>query len=256
MSSNPRRSNSTIRNKQRAYWKARGLPCGICGQAIDYSLGYIKDPLTGKHRMHPMAFVIDEIIPVSRWREGGYSSPEACALDVSNQRPAHYICNARRGNGTRGNGVIHVVCGAPCSGKSSFVANNKHNDDIVIDLDVIAQSIGCTHTHGASGIYLRTAQAMRRAAIDEILRHHYSAWIIHTQPSRDDIIRYETCGAIVHTLDPGMDVCLQRARDDNRPDGTAKAIVDWYDKAGNELLDHVLTSKRECVNPAQPFSDW
>ena len=42
--------------------------------------------------MHPMAFVIDEIVPVSN---GG--DP----LDFSNTRPAHYICNARRGDGTR-----------------------------------------------------------------------------------------------------------------------------------------------------------
>ena len=49
--------------------------------------------------MHPMAFVIDEKVPVSRYWEGGYSSKEACAQDVNNQRPAHWICNAKRGNG-------------------------------------------------------------------------------------------------------------------------------------------------------------
>ena len=96
---NPRRSNSAIRNKQRAYWKSRGLPCSICGLPIDYSLGMITDDATGKRFMHPYSFVIDEIIPVSKWREGGYKSPEECALDISNQRPAHYICNAKRGNG-------------------------------------------------------------------------------------------------------------------------------------------------------------
>jgi hypothetical protein len=96
---NPRRSNSALRNKQRAYWKSRGLPCGICGKPIDYSLGMITDA-TGKRFMHPLAFVIDEIIPVSKWREGGYSSPEQCAQDINNQRPSHYICNAKRGNGS------------------------------------------------------------------------------------------------------------------------------------------------------------
>ena len=39
-----------------------------------------------------MSFVVDEIVPVSL---GG--DP----LDFDNTRPAHYICNARRGNGTR-----------------------------------------------------------------------------------------------------------------------------------------------------------
>lgn len=52
--------------------------------------------------MHPLSFVIDELIPVSRWKEFGYSSPEACANDWSNLAPAHYICNLKRGNAMPG----------------------------------------------------------------------------------------------------------------------------------------------------------
>ena len=50
------------------------------------------DRVTGKRRPHPMSFVVDEIVPVSK---GG--DP----LDFGNTRPAHWICNARRGDGTR-----------------------------------------------------------------------------------------------------------------------------------------------------------
>ncbi|MBQ3329236.1 MAG: hypothetical protein IJI35_14650 [Kiritimatiellae bacterium] len=96
---NPRRANGSKRNRHRQYWKSLGLPCALCGKPIDYSLGLVTDPVTGRKRMHPMAFVIDEKVPVSRYWEGGYSSKEACAQDVNNQRPAHWICNAKRGNG-------------------------------------------------------------------------------------------------------------------------------------------------------------
>lgn len=49
---------------------------------------------------HPMSFEVDEIVPVSRYWEGGYASAEQCALDFGNTRPAHRrrICNQRRGN--------------------------------------------------------------------------------------------------------------------------------------------------------------
>lgn len=254
MSHNPRRSNSTLRNKQRKYWKQRGLPCGICGQPIDYSLHYITDERTGKRRMHPYAFVVDEIIPVSRWREGGYSSPEACALDLSNQRPAHYICNARRGDGTHGSGIVHVVCGAPCSGKSTFIANNKNDGDIVIDLDAIAQAIGYADTHGARGNMLRVAQAARLGAISEILRRRCGAWIIHTQPSPEDITRYETSGAVFHICDPGIEACLQRATDEGRPDGTAKAIREWYANKDFALPEQKRMRKAKKIE--QPFDNW
>lgn len=253
MGGNPRRSNGTLRNKQRAYWKQRGLPCGICGQPIDYSLGYIVDEVTGKRIPHPLSFVIDEIIPVSRWREGGYSSPEACAQDMGNQRPAHYICNARRGDGTRGSGIVHVVVGAPCSGKSTFVRQNKNDGDVVIDMDAIAQALGYSQEHGATGNYLRVALAARLGAIGEVLRKRCGAWIIHTQPKPGDIARYENSGAVFHVCDPGIEVCLQRAEDDDRPAGTQDAIRKWYANAGFALPK---VNKKPAEKLAMPFDDW
>ena len=95
---NVRYKNGSARRKIRARWKASGAPCALCGKPIDYSLGFIVDPRTGKRRPHPMSFVVDEIIPVSRYREGGFDSPEQAATTWSNTQPAHYICNARKGN--------------------------------------------------------------------------------------------------------------------------------------------------------------
>ncbi len=91
MSSNPRHSNGNFRRKMRARFKARGDPCGICRGRfgpIDYS--------APSDAAHPLSFVIDEIRPVSRWREFGYDSPEAAARDVDNLQAAHWCCNAAK----------------------------------------------------------------------------------------------------------------------------------------------------------------
>lgn len=87
---NPRYSNGARRRAIRARWKAIGAPCSLCGKPIDYALP----------AGHPMAFEVDEIVPVSRYWEGGYASAEQCAIDFRNTRPAHRrrICNQRRGN--------------------------------------------------------------------------------------------------------------------------------------------------------------
>ncbi len=77
--STSRYANGSARRKVRAWLKAQGRPCHICGRAIDYSLP----------AGHPMSFEVDEIVPVSK---GG--SP----IDRSNVAPAHRICNERRGN--------------------------------------------------------------------------------------------------------------------------------------------------------------
>ena len=93
MSNNPRHSNHTLRRKYRARFKAMGAPCGICHGA----LGEIHYDEPSDH-LHPLSFVIDEIRPVSRWREFGYDSPRQAAEDWSNLQAAHYCCNQKKGN--------------------------------------------------------------------------------------------------------------------------------------------------------------
>lgn len=89
--SNPRYANGNGRRKLRRRLASEERGCWICRafgrpDAIDYSL-----PST-----HPLGFVVDELTPVARWREGGYESPTACALDPKNVDAAHRCCNLWR----------------------------------------------------------------------------------------------------------------------------------------------------------------
>lgn len=90
--SNPRYANGNLRRKNRARLKAMGLPCHICGKPIHYD-----EPSDYKH---PWSFVVDEIKPVSRWKEFGYESARACAEDFDNLGSAHYLCNQIKSNKT------------------------------------------------------------------------------------------------------------------------------------------------------------
>ena len=82
-----------MRRKHRARLKAMGLPCGICQGRLGPI--HYDEPSDADH---PLSFVIDEIRPVSRWKQFGYESPEAAAQDWDNLQPAHWICNSRKGN--------------------------------------------------------------------------------------------------------------------------------------------------------------
>nr|DAP93902.1 MAG TPA: HNH endonuclease [Caudoviricetes sp.] len=92
---NPRYSNGALRRKYRARFKAMECPCGICKGGLGPI--HYDEPSDARH---PLSFVIDEIRPVSRWKEFGYNSPRAAAEDWSNLQPAHYCCNAAKGNRT------------------------------------------------------------------------------------------------------------------------------------------------------------
>ena len=88
---NPRSANGNLRRKYRARFKAIGAECGICHGRFG-PIHY--DEPSDAH--HPLSFVIDEIRPVSRWREFGYPSARAAAEDWTNLQAAHYCCNAAK----------------------------------------------------------------------------------------------------------------------------------------------------------------
>lgn len=99
---NPRMANGNRRRKYRARFKAMGAPCGICKGRLGEI--HYDEPSDAQH---PLSFVIDEIKPVSRWNEFGYSSARQCAEDWSNLQAAHWICNSRKSNKTS-YGVITI----------------------------------------------------------------------------------------------------------------------------------------------------
>lgn len=90
--SNPRYHNGNLRRKYRARLKAMGAECGICKGRLGPI--HYDEPSDADH---PLSFVIDEIAPISRYREFGYESKEAACADWHNLQAAHYCCNAAKG---------------------------------------------------------------------------------------------------------------------------------------------------------------
>lgn len=104
MATNPRYSNGALRRKYRARFKAMGASCGICNGR----LGEIHYDEPSDHK-HPLSFVIDEIKPVSRWREFGYASAEDACKDFNNLQAAHYCCNQAKSNHVLSDKVVKRV---------------------------------------------------------------------------------------------------------------------------------------------------
>ena len=90
---NPRYQNGNLRRKHRARFQAMDAPCGICKGKLGPI--HYDEP---SDSAHPLSFVIDEIKPMSRWKEFGYPSAAAACNDWNNLQAAHYCCNASKGN--------------------------------------------------------------------------------------------------------------------------------------------------------------
>jgi len=81
----------TVRN----HWKAKRLPCAVCGRAIDYDGPTFLTTITGKQRLNPRALVVGHI--VSRYHAKRYGWTETQINDISNTQPEHRACSNRSG---------------------------------------------------------------------------------------------------------------------------------------------------------------
>lgn len=125
--------------------------------------------------------------------------------------------------------MIHVIMGPPCAGKSTFVAEHAAEGDIRVDFDRLAQALGSSVPHGAKGDVASVAFQARQAVIDAVLDGiGVDSWIIHTTPDPVQMERYKEKEAEITVLDPGIEVCLERAEQDGRPEASVEAIHAWY----------------------------
>jgi len=125
--------------------------------------------------------------------------------------------------------TVTIVVGAPCAGKSTYVDAEHADDDVVVDFDRLAQALGSSTPHDATDDVRRATHAARYSAIAQALEVETDSWVVETSPTPERVALYVDAGAEFVLLDPGIDMCLQRAEDDDRPEGTDDTIRAWYE---------------------------
>ena len=135
--------------------------------------------------------------------------------------------------------MIHIVTGPPCAGKSTYIREHAKDGDLLVDYDLIAQALGSKNSHAAEGIIKQAAFDAREGAIRSALKETGAeSWIIHTTPSAEHVKLYEEAGAEFIALDPGYDVCMDRAKQDERPQQTIDGIEKWYSGRKGGKMTH------------------
>ena len=125
--------------------------------------------------------------------------------------------------------MIHVLTGPPCAGKSTYIGKHAKKGDLIVDYDEIAVTLGAKEKWNPVGIIQKAAMKAREAAISAALRDaDAESWIIQSRLSEELRKSYEDAGAEIVELDPGKDVCIERAKRDGRPKNIFLAIEGWY----------------------------
>ena len=139
--------------------------------------------------------------------------------------------------------MIHILTGAPCSGKSTYVEQNAKAGDLVVDFDKIAVVLGSADAHDAKGIVREAAFSARSEAIETALKNPTAeSWIIHTFPTAEQLLTYDEAGAEFVYLDADRETCLERAQADKRPQATIDGINKYFAEAKSNDMEHKTKS--------------
>ena len=130
---------------------------------------------------------------------------------------------------------VTVVCGAPASGKSTYVGKHASPRDLVIDVDVIASQLTGKPLHDSTFNERLQAARVRNKLLASLAGpcDYRRCWLIITASS--EYKRHwwrDKLGADLVVLEPDKRTCLQRLADDPHRCAAAKqrarqAILDW-----------------------------
>ena len=126
--------------------------------------------------------------------------------------------------------MIRVITGPPCSGKSTYIREHAAPGDLIVDYDDIVEALGGKR-YEADGLIRDAAVAARKSAIMSAMGGETDAWIVDTVHKE----KFSEDEEVIE-LDPGQDICIERAKADERPQSTFDGIEAWYSgKKGNTM---------------------
>lgn len=129
---------------------------------------------------------------------------------------------------------LTIVCGPPCAGKTTYIAERAAFADMVIDLDVIAEGIDPSYAQWTGALtpsLLNRAIRARNAMLGALERKRDGkAWFIVSAPTHAERDWWQAkLGGELVLLHPGVSECRRRAI----ARGTPKAVdgIDEWERA-------------------------
>lgn len=148
----------------------------------------------------------------------------ACPTQGCHELVARGYCSRCLARHRVATGRVVLVAGAPCSGKSTWVADQLTEGDLVVDYDAIAAAIGSTQSHDHAESLRPFICAARDALLDRLERPHsiQTVYVIRCDPEP------MLPGAKLHVMPTSREECHRRADDAGRPASWHHLINRWF----------------------------
>jgi 5-methylcytosine-specific restriction protein A len=151
---------------------------------------------------------------------------------------------------------VTIVCGPPCSGKTTYVNDRATAEDLIISLDDIMMELDPSYVHwsGAVPEIMDSATRVRNALLGSLAdRKHGKAWFIVSAPSPAERDWWHSkLGGEIVLLHPGADECKNRAIARGTPRAQS-GIDEWERKARMPWSPKMPNSK---IKPAIGLDGW
>lgn len=152
------------------------------------------------------------------------------SLNPDNIMLIHFRCHNKiheRFEGFRQN--VYIVYGSPCAGKEEWVDDVANDDDLILNIDRIWESICNSDRLHKPNRLKRNVFGIRDAVIDQIRTRTgmwRNAYVIGGYPLKTDRDRLcDLLNASTIFIDTSKEECLARAKNDQQKE----YIEDWFD---------------------------
>ena len=120
-----------------------------------------------------------------------------------------------------------VVCGPPRAGKNTYITEHADPNDLILDLDMLAQEKGIARERNRSKAEINTLIRERNSRLADFCRgktEHPKCWMISTAGSFRQRKFWRELGAELVVINPGVTICKQRIMEDTRKEEYVKQI--------------------------------
>ncbi len=131
---------------------------------------------------------------------------------------------------------VYLVCGAPGSGKTTYVMQHKESGDFILDLDIIRQALGAPHK--TAECFQRQILMIRDMLYSEIANQRIgckNVWVISGLPQRSKrlAVAQQLDAEIIFIKTKKIDCIRRILKDSNRKDKSKQ--IDIINEYFNEL---------------------
>lgn len=128
--------------------------------------------------------------------------------------------------------MVYLICGSPCSGKSTYIKEHMQRGDLICDVDLIYGAISGQDSHDAE-MYTHEIACKLDSDLKDMIRDRVGGWkdayVVSLANTTEKLCKAKERikADEVIFIDTPYDVCMERSKE--RPPYFVWLIQEWFE---------------------------